>query len=1443
MRSRLNFDAIQREINTRLDPNSIAIDGRDLRDRLAFVASLAELIIFYDENNKESGNWHSLVLKDPVILLAVMSKTDYQAAHSQYAQIQPSLSESKTWFTQEQSADEPQTPSNIALTEQQKIAIHQLLRLLDNLFQRINQWAFFLTDSNTNFPLREYLMQQLPQRLSLLLWQRLSLQKYLAKKFPNCVPSIPNISISDFCSLWQVQLTDPESAPVSVAQALQQLETIYHAVFTFFVQVVTEAKSAFYDLVTQQNDFPDTSLIIACNHLMQYSQEGLNEFSRKHLDFYYHKLLHQQIKSASPDTTYVCLTLAEKQQSLNLNAGTAFKGGIYADKSPIIFSSDDETEINQISVQRLFSSSYGQVTPEPASSEGNTGASTEENGRASTEENATLAVPFAKQQRVQLLPNSTQVRRNQKGQILASEWFGTSQTTDVQQGFVLASPMFYLLSGERRIVLTFTLNDTITVESILKAEVAVSSAKGWQILNAATSGESSTSSTSHSESTTRPVSTSTANTVSNKNDTDSQNDADESQDPAVGDIESATTAEELKTASTKANESTPNSIAVATNTTTWRIGDTPQQIILSITLNENFPALTYFKKAPLGFNSTQCYCRVLLPNSVNLQQNIEIDQLHIAVQASNSDNFALSNDTALLVNNKPMAIFGSMADVGNHCFVSSPEAFSKPLKSLDLTLTWDNLDADISNYFSAYNTYLKSLGSSTDRYTNTAFTVDWAAETDSGWSAMTAELTTTTPAPETTSDMSDTGNAQTPPATETPKKKPWYKRLWNWAEQEAHEVVDHLEHHNQETAIAQQADGLFAQAADNENAQQSSYHFQFATGFGFESQAVSELASNKNPRLRFTLTGPVDTFGNSLYGPLVSAITLQNAQTLMDGFGLFGWLTKSVKAIARLVTSSTTGRTKPLPNTPLILKAKQAQLQYEAEQLIDFTLAIPTLTQDFTLLHIGIPNTYVYFQQAANSDAPSIDYRGVAMQPQAIPTPSTTEQPASSTTSGGTQGATATSASDQPVLELAAGCSLFQGVSNPALSVMAVLQHIQPPCRLSIFIELAQDISSDQQANEVMLFYWSTTGWKPMSILNDGTKALTRSGLLSVDIPSDIGLDCEIFTDSTAKPTTTPLNQGQLLLTQSGDRRVATVYCNTQGVKVSRAAPIAIAAGEMPHLAALSIKQTQQKLPAISKIVQPFASVGGAPAENTSLFTARVSQRLKTKDRASNTQDFVTLVKQADADVYFVKHLHSKRAGQVKLGLVQQYASSDTSNAFRPVVPRASQAIIQDFLAKRVSAMTQVSLSNLLHEPLKVVATLVIRESANANDLTLSLIEGIDCYLSPWITTDQAQYCLADGLSKAGLTQFIASFEDVEAVQSLQLVLDATNTSGIASVLAPQTQDDDVCQPATENSIWVAADNHEITFIRAGSVNGGANQDSSPMPLSLPENKLSEANA
>ena len=1393
MHNRLNFDAIQREINTRLDPDSIAIDGRDLRDRLAFVASIAELIIFYDENNQKAGNWYNLVMKDPIILLAVMSKTDYQAAHMQYAQIQPVLEASKgvlTQFTASSQSEQKLSAESQQQLDKAKISIHQLLRLLDGLFQRINQWASYITDSNNPFTLREYLVQQVPLRLSNLLWQRLSLQQYLATQLPHCLPSTPDFSISDFCDIWTAQASETVPLPNSVLEALQELETIYQSVFGFFVQVVTEAKSAFYQLASQQNDFPDTSLIIACNELLKYSQVGLNQFSRKHLDFYFQKLLHQKQRSVTPDSAYVCLTLAKKTATLNLPAGTEFTAGIYADKTPVIFASDEETEINQIQISSIQSSNYVEVEQDEHENPRNgkqSDQSSEKHNDQQTNVQHNEATPLIKrQQRVQTLPESTVVHRNLKGQVQASDWFGSNQTDSVQQGFVLASPMFYLGSGTRTLVLTFTFDKPVIVEAIKGAQLAMSTSKGW--------------------------------------------------------FDIKTT--ELKKGEDPQKEQSNAPTLATASTSDWKQADKQQNTLtLAITLDKSFPAVGYFKKPPLGYSAEQCYLRVLLPNSINLQTAWRLKTLNIAVQVSGGENFALSNDSALLVNNKPMAIFGSTADVGNHCFVSSPEAFSKPLKTLDLTLTWDNLSDDLSDYYKAYNDYLTAQGQKA-RYQNDAFKIDWAMETDAGWQTIGAILSNKTPTSETESDMSDSKEDVNSENDAASPKKSWIKRAWHRIKHETEDVVDHLTQH---TSMTQPEQGLFAQISSDDknspaliNAPQSSYRLTFSSEQRFETQAVAEVASNKNPRLRFTLTDPSDAFGNALYGTLVSAITLENAKTLMNGFGLLGPIVKILRGAIHLlgslskklsflpiikliakkaaVPAQNMGKTKPLPNTPLILKAKEARLQYEAEQHIDFTEATLSLSQDFSLIHIGTPNTYIYFQQKAEAQhsiqtaPPSIDLRSVTLQPQHIGDAKTS-----------------------------AGCAIFQGVCAPAASANISLQAIQAPCRLTLYVELAQDISCDHNHNEnaanndvtVALYYLSKTGWLPVSILSDGTKAFTRSGILSIDIAQDIWLDSAIFTPVLAKPPKQPLLQSQLLLTQAGQRRVATVYCNTQAIKVSRSAPIGLPAGEMPQLAPLSIKQSAQKMPEISAMIQPFGSFGGVPAENNVLFNQRVSQRLKTKDRASNDQDFVTAVKLADATVFYVKRLATTQVGVIKLGLVQGYTNSSTANAFRPVVPRAEQVVIQDYLATRISAMAQISLGNLAHVPLSVKAKLVISEAVNANDLLLALQAAIDLYLSPWIQAPQAQYSLAEGLSKSAFTQFIASFPEVKAVQSLTL---KTSSDTVAN-----NSSQDVLFPNDDGSIWVASATHTITFIRATSSASNIAGEQQLPAVSLPENTLMEA--
>ncbi|WP_448623292.1 baseplate J/gp47 family protein [Dickeya fangzhongdai] len=1252
MRTSVDSDTLLGEINRRLDPDSLAIDDRDMRDRLAFAAAIADLVVFYDARNQAAGNWRALMLKDPAILLAVISKTPYQPLHFRFSQLQRPLSQYKLSLLNRQAGPED-TPDNRAE------AVHQLLLLLDTMFGHINTWGVYLSQSAAAYPLRQFVLEAIPQSLSECLWQRISAQRYLAEARPGWTLTTPDVG--QFGELWQNR--GPQIArPASMLAALSLLETLYHQVFSFFMQVITSAKDAFYALCDQQNDFPDTALVIAFNRLLQFSQTGLNSFSRRHLDFYYRTLLQQQPRPAESDQTFLCLTLVAGQAPVTIAAGTAFLAGTDADQRPITFASTQDTEINGIRLGAVINSYYAP---------GESGD---------------------KQLYVDTLPDSTQVRRDSHRHILASDWFGGNGVQARTQGLAFASPMFCLSAGERVLTLTLTLDQPVDVAAYQQAAVALSSAQHWLDV------------TAHCR---------------------------------------------------------------------WQQGDTPAQISVVVTLDEAFPAVAAFAVAPSSvFDTALPYCRLWLPPTVDLQHAPRLLTLQIAVAVNQSPAVTLLNDGAPLPAGKPMAVFGPTPALGDRCCLSAPDVFSQPLTQLSLQFFWDHPPTDLSQYYAAYNRWLDKHGGSATTFSNTAFQVDWQADTATGWQTQPAILTIAPPADDV-------------PLPQPPKRRSWLQRILQWFWHPTRRFSDDA---------VQTTGGLFAQTQTgkvNANAPTSTFSFRFPTGIAWRTPADDATAAIPSPQMRMTISAPSPAFGFGMYPQLVADISLENAKALMSFWGK--------------------GDTTAMPNPPWAPKVTQVLASYRARQTLDFTQP-QTLTQAFTLVHLGTLTSYRYFSQSTGATAPQVNLADVALQPGA---------------------ATATP-----------GLALYQGVCQAACAVFMPLTAVAPPCRLSLFIELAQEVETVSSPAAIPMYYWSQTGWKPLGVLSDQTGGLSASGVIVLDLPSDMALDTPVLASEADAPGAVP-QRGWLLLTQSAPRRVRVVYCNTQGMRVQRQTLTTLPAGVQPRLAAGSITALATANPAIAAIVQPFDSTGGFPAEDDTLFRQRVSQRLKTKDRMHNQWDGALLARQAYSGLFFVKNLSATRPGEVRLGVVQGYDDASAAGAFRPAVPREGLNQILAYLSSRQSAMAQASVCNLRPEPVQVVATLVISATANANDLAQALTQSINLFLSPWIRADQPQYPIATGVSSAAMASVLTRFDDVAAIQQLQLRKLAPAHPETAAPAAPSggtTSQDALLQPTDEDQVLVSALDHQLTFIRAG----GSGLSASSMTqdaVTMPQNTLTEVYA
>jgi hypothetical protein len=413
------------EIAIALNPENVEVDGRDSRDRLAFVANFSKLILYYDQNNLLSGNWQPFFLKDPAILLAAISKTEYSAYHAKFMQLQSS-----------------DAPSPLPATD--IFAVNQLCHLLQSMFYKINQWFHFMELDASLYSLHGFLKKKIEETLSGQLWSMVALQQRLSVENGGIVP--PDTGLyNSFEPVWKKPKISAQDPSAPEVPPVAELSRIYHKVFDVFMQVIDSAEQAFYRQENQPTAYPDTALLIAFSQLMKAQQNLINQFSGKHLDFYFERILHQSLRPAQADSVYICLSLADKVEYLSVPAGTQFKAGKYADNSEIVFQVDADSEINRATISNV----------------------------------STLYYDKTKGLYLTNMGNANKVVKNQLQEIQSWEAFGNTDGMSIRQGFAFASPMLFLQGGVRTIIIDFEFDGATPPPDFSGSQFYLSTEKAW----------------------------------------------------------------------------------------------------------------------------------------------------------------------------------------------------------------------------------------------------------------------------------------------------------------------------------------------------------------------------------------------------------------------------------------------------------------------------------------------------------------------------------------------------------------------------------------------------------------------------------------------------------------------------------------------------------------------------------------------------------------------------------------------------------------------------------------------------------------------------------------------------------------------------------------------------------------------------------------------------
>lgn len=414
-----------------LDPASAPVDGKRARDRLAFAAQFARLIRFYGLDNRPDGDWQVFLLKDPAILLATIGATDYQGLHAQHDTL---------------------VRATRVSAEAQRALLPALLGLLRQMFSTLAQWQQWLDLQPAEFPLRAFLAHAVHEQLAPDLARTRHLHQALAERRLADWPDLP--WYRSLGPAWQSPLQPgPQDLPEQLhdeeavfALALAALRQRYLATLDVMIQTVDAAASCYEQVAGQSTPHPDTALLRVFVELMQYQQETMNRIGRRHLDFYYERVLQMAARKAEPDHVTVLLTAANGQASVTIPAGTRFSAGKDASGTALWYSNPDQAVINSARTLAAFSLKA---------------------------QSGAAAQGFAPGIHLARLADTENLQFDPAGHALDQSVFGTPALPAQGLGFALASPMLLLEGGSRTI--------TVSIEmGALATPLPQAWAQGWQ---------------------------------------------------------------------------------------------------------------------------------------------------------------------------------------------------------------------------------------------------------------------------------------------------------------------------------------------------------------------------------------------------------------------------------------------------------------------------------------------------------------------------------------------------------------------------------------------------------------------------------------------------------------------------------------------------------------------------------------------------------------------------------------------------------------------------------------------------------------------------------------------------------------------------------------------------------------------------------------------------
>ena len=508
-------------------------------------------------------------------------------------------------------------------------------------------------------------------------------------------------------------------------------------------------------------------------------------------------------------------------------------------------------------------------------------------------------------------------------------------------------------------------------------------------------------------------------------------------------------------------------------------------------------------------------------------------------------------------------------------------------------------------------------------------------------------------------------------------------------------------------------------------------------------QTLAYSNTSKQGFIRLELSSPATAFGHEQYPFLMSKIMSENVMAQA----------LSAKIIGK--------KEQQLPNKPYTPIVKNISLDYEAAEVIDFTNKNSGAKRESQAAFF-----HVHLQ---GCDCVYPNKEGKNKKNSLLPT---FEQ----------------------------GGQLLLGLSGA-----------NPPETLHLLFHLADTQAADVSDEPVFLqwFYLRENNWLPFiasAVLQDSTQALTRSGIISLELPLNMEKGNTILNPD--------LHWISLRATGNLQRVCQMVAIHTQAAQLSWVAQTETATPP-PTCEPDSISQAENILEGIRFIKQPLASFGYEAAETKEAMKVRISEQLRHKQRAVTVWDYEHILLQKFPYLQQVKCLattnrqfpNEKTAGNVMIVVIPQ-----KNNTQMAMATYEQLADIEEFIKPIVSPFVKIEVRNPSYEKIKVFCKVGFKKGFQTGYYLQLLNKEISEFMTS--ATLQRGDIFSSKILNTELLNFVKSRTYINFVTSLSMLkvfMQKQDEYVLKDSAKPENKEE--ISGAFAWSVLISADMHEIETV------------------------------